>query len=390
MRFFTVFSLLFALGVQSLWPIPRSLQTGTSALKLHKDFDIRLNVQHPPQDLLDAVSRTKSYLVNDRLQRLVVGRGAADNVTIHSAKFISSLELSLVEGAAVQSIAVESQKEITSRKENYALSVPKDGSTAVLTANSTLGLLRGLTTFEQLWYQFNGEIYTLEAPVEITDAPAYPYRGFMLDTARNFFPVSDIKRTLDAMSWVKINTFHWHVVDSQSFPLEVAGFEELSQKGAYSANEIYSTSDVQDIVEYAGARGIDVLIEIDTPGHTAAISASHPEHIACNDALPWGDFAAEPPAGQLRLASPSTTKFTASLLSAVARALPSRLFSTGGDELNENCYAKDPQTQADLNSSGRTLEQALDVFTQATHGAIAAEGKTPVVWEGLPYWQYLP
>jgi hexosaminidase len=193
MRFVTVLSVLFALRVQSLWPIPRSLQTGTSALKLHEDFDIRLNVQHPPQDLLDAVSRTKSHLINDRLQvsnipsfrtsrlacdlkgtqRLVVGRGAADNVTIHSAKFLSSLELSLVDGAAVKSITEESKKEITSRKENYALSVPKDGSRALLMANSTLGLLRGLTTFEQLWYYFDGKIYTLEAPAEIADAPAY-------------------------------------------------------------------------------------------------------------------------------------------------------------------------------------------------------------------------
>jgi len=66
------------------------------------------------------------------------------------------------------------------------------------------------------------------------------------------------------------------------------------------------------------------------------------------------------------------------------------LFSTGGDEINANCYAQDPQTQAGLNSSGRTLEQALDLFTQATHEAIAAEGKTPVVWEGLQYQRYLP
>ena len=68
--------------------------------------------------------------------------------------------------------------------------------------------------------------------------------------------------------------------------------------------------------------------------------------------------------------------------------MPSKLFSTGGDELNINCYAKDSQTQADLNSSGRTLEQALDVFTQATHRAIIAEGKTPVVWEGLSHRHY--
>ena len=76
--------------------------------------------------------------------------------------------------------------------------------------------------------------------------------------------------------------------------------------------------------------------------------------------------------------------FTVDLLLAVAKMLPSKLFSTGGDELNTNCYGSDPQTQADLKSSGKTLEQALDVFTRATHDAIISEGKTPVVWEGIP------
>ena len=85
------------------------------------------------------------------------------------------------------------------------------------------------------------------------------------------FPVEDIKRTLDAMSWVKVrpipevgtkddicpklNMFHWHIVDSQSFPLEVAGFEELSQNGAYSAEEVYKKSDVEDVIMYAGSVG---------------------------------------------------------------------------------------------------------------------------------------
>lgn len=90
----------------------------------------------------------------------------------------------------------------------------------------------------------------------------------------------------------------------------------------------------------------------------------------------------EPPAGQLRLASSETTKYTAGLLAAVAKMFPSTLFSTGGDELNTNCYAADANTQEDLVSTGQTLEQALNVFTQTTHKAIIAEGKTPVVWEG--------
>lgn len=65
--------------------------------------------------------------------------------------------------------------------------------------------------------------------------------------------MSDIKRTLDAMSFVKMNQFHWHVVDSQSFPLQVPGFMQLSEKGAYSSSDVYTPSDVSDIVSYAAA-----------------------------------------------------------------------------------------------------------------------------------------
>ena len=69
----------------------------------------------------------------------------------------------------------------------------------------------------------------------------------------------------------------------------------------------------------------------------------------------------------------------------MAKLFPSKLFSTGGDELNTNCYAQDAQTQSELKASGKTLEQALDTFTQVTHKAIEKQGKTPVVWEGMPY-----
>jgi hexosaminidase len=68
---------------------------------------------------------------------------------------------------------------------------------------------------------------------------------------------------------------------------------------------------------------------------------------------------------------------------------PSKFFSTGGDELNMNCYAQDPETQQALQASGKTLEQALDTFTQSTHGALISAGKTPVVWEGDPLGHHL-
>jgi N-acetyl-beta-hexosaminidase len=91
---------------------------------------------------------------------------------------------------------------------------------------------------------------------------------------------------------------------------------------------------------------------------------------------------AEPPSGQLRFAAPATVNFTAGLLSAAAKMFPSTLFSTGGDELNTNCYVNDTETQKIFNQTGETFEQALSKFTVSTHAALEAEGKTPVVWEG--------
>ncbi|OBZ71293.1 Beta-hexosaminidase 2 [Grifola frondosa] len=328
---------------EALWPEPRSIQSGSHALQLAHSFDISISGHSAPQDLSDAIARTKSYLTNDKLERLVVGRGASDVSLFKNSKTLSKLSLSLTEGSTVLSITKEAQKPIEERDEAYSLVVPSDGSAATLTANSTLGLFRGLTTFGQLWYEYESTTYALNTPLSIQDSPAYPYRGLMLDTARNFFPVADIKRTLDAMSWVKINQFHWHVVDSQSFALQIPGFTDLAAKGAYSSSMVYSPSDVQGIVSYAG----------------------------------------EPPAGQLRFADATVTSYVADLFTAITKLFPSTLFSTGGDELNTNCYAADAPTQASLNATGRTLEQALDVFTQATHKALELQGKTPVVWEEM-------
>lgn len=371
-------------AVTAIWPLPRHISSGNTPLQLSHSFRISLQgVKNAPQDLQDAVSRTSSYLKNDKLQALVIDRGASSANAIESAKSLPSLTLTLTSQNNTRSIAAETFDDLESRVESYILTVPADGSGATLKANSTLGLFRGLTTFGQLWYDWQGTTYTIQAPFDIFDAPAYPYRGLTLDTSRNYYPVADIKRTLDAMSWVKINTFHWHVVDSQSFPLVVPGFTEIASQGAYSTNQVYEPSDVADIVTYAAARGIDVLAEIDTPGHTSIIGRSHPEHIACFESTPWASFANEPPAGQLRIASPTTSNFTASLLKSAASMFPSKLFSTGGDELNLNCWAKDNQTQAELSAEGKTFEQALDTFTQVSHAALRSVGKRAVVWEEM-------
>lgn len=157
----------FALG---LWPNPRSFQSGSQALTLSPSFSIN-SAFDAPSDLQAAISRTFSYLHNDNLERLVVGRGDADVAAIQDAPSLSSLKL-ILNAPNILTIAQESIKPFESRDEAYILTVPTTGD-ATIQANSTLGLFRGLTTFSQLWYVSGDDIYTLEAPIAINDKPAY-------------------------------------------------------------------------------------------------------------------------------------------------------------------------------------------------------------------------
>ncbi|KAG6375926.1 glycoside hydrolase superfamily [Boletus reticuloceps] len=378
LRFLLALSLLHS--VWALWPIPATLSTGNTALVLSSNFYFDVAVQNAPADLHNAVQQAQYYLKNNKLGCLVISRGANDSAVLTNAKSLPSLKLTLSSGATVNPIATESVKPLGMRSEEYVLTVPADGSPATLSANSTLGLYRGLTMFGQMWYYYGGKTYTLEAPISITDVPAYLVfsRWMWHNIGLSNFPVADLQRTLDAMSWVKINIFHWHITDNQSFPLEVAQFSQLATNGAYSADETYSESNVQNLVQYAAEVR---FIEIDTPGHTAIIGTTYPEYVTCMDASPWSTYANEPLAGQLRFALPEVVNFITALLSSVAKTLPSYYFSTGGDELNTNCYINDTLTQQQLKSANTTLAGALATFTNSMHSALIAEGKTPVVWE---------
>ena len=173
---FLAFSCLLHFA-SALWPMPRDLQTGTTLLKLSNKFDIQISsIPQAPQDLHDAISRTMSHLKSDQLQRLIVGRGANDSAALADAPSLARLTVSLAPNSPpIKSIMEEATKEITKRIESYSLTIPDtDQGVATLTANSSLGLLRGLTTFEQLVYEVSGIGYLHQAPVKITnDSPAY-------------------------------------------------------------------------------------------------------------------------------------------------------------------------------------------------------------------------
>ena len=173
---FVVLAVLFAGDfVNALWPLPRSITTGSTGLVLSPNF--KIDVQgSSSDDLQSAVTRTLDFIHKDNHERLVVGRGSVDADAINSAKQLNSL---VVTGGGKDSIATEARAPFGTRDEAYSLNIPSDGSPATLSANSTLGLFRGLTTFSQIWYSHDSNVYTVEAPIAILDSPAFVRRFFV-------------------------------------------------------------------------------------------------------------------------------------------------------------------------------------------------------------------
>lgn len=234
--------------------------------------------------------------------------------------------------------------------ESYKLLLrPKSGPGSSLVvdiiARSFCGARHGLETLLQLvWLDiYSNTLMTLEA-AKIEDSPRFKYRGLLLDTSHNFFAINDLVRTIDAMAACKLNTFHWHISDSQSFPLQLSSVPQLPQYGAYGPGAVYLAEDVRKVVRHARLRGIRVLIEVNTPsrvgrawnwGHTLGLG----DLIFCIDAEPWTAYCNDPPCGQLNPRNPHVYE----LLEAIYREIIQMtgvedIFHIGADAISERCW----------------------------------------------------
>lgn len=223
--------------------------------------------------------------------------------------------------------------------ESFDLSVPADGSAASLAAATYPGVLRGLETFSQLVLLgamapgLRPVPHIPAAPWRIHDSPQFPHRGLLLDPARTFIPVTDVKSVIDGMMYSKLNVLHLHLTDSQSFPIALASRPEITQYGAQSADKVYTKADLRDLVLYAAERGVEIIPEMDSPGHARAIGLSPAlkEIVACADTVPYTKHCAEPPCGQLNPASALMYSVTEGVLQEVAATFPSTSFHVGFD-----------------------------------------------------------
>lgn len=225
--------------------------------------------------------------------------------------------------------------------------------------------------------------------MRVVDAPIHAHRGVMLDTSRNYYPVKDVLRTIEAMSMNKVNVFHWHATDSQSFPLLLPSEPGLADKGAYGPHMVYTAEDVKRVVEFGLDRGVRVMPEIDSPGHTGSWALAYPDIVTCANMFwwpaesDWADrLAAEPGTGHLNPLNPKTYKVLKNVIHDVTKLFPEAFYHSGADEVIPGCWKTDPTIQKYL-SNGGTLSQVLETFVNNTLPFILSLNRTVVYWEDV-------
>ncbi|KAK3897645.1 beta-hexosaminidase 2 [Staphylotrichum tortipilum] len=379
--------------VAAIWPAPQSLTKDSSVLYLHQNIQVTYNgasmsyiYGYVPSKLTGkevvqaGVSRTLAGIFNSQFVpwKLHKPHSNWEPDPSQGQKWLKTLEI--VQSGQDQPSTFKAGEV----DESYNLTLSAEGDVK-LNAVSSIGVLYGLETFSQLFYQHSTGIfwYTPYASVLIQDAPQFPHRGVMIDTARHFFPVSDILRTIDAMAWNKLNRLHVHVTDSQSWPLVLPSMPEVSEMGAYHPSQTYSPTDIDRIQRYGAERGVEVYLEIDMPGHIGAVALSHPELIVAYNEMPFWWWCSEPPCGAFKLNSPAVDAFLEKLFDdLLPRVAPyTAYFHTGGDELNKNDSMLDDAIRS---NSSTVLQPLLQKFIDTQHVRIRKAGLTPITWEEIP------
>ena len=245
----------------------------------------------------------------------------------------------------------EPVREVPALHDSYAYRLRFENATATVQADTEWGALAALATLTQLAGEGVVDV------AEVRDAPRFPWRGLMLDTARHFISTTALKRTLDAMWFYKLNVLHLHLTDDQGFRFRSETHPELASADAYAADEL------RDLVAYAADRGIRVVPELDVPGHTTSWLAAHPE---------WalGAPPAVAPSRRFGVHKTCIDPGKAAVLSAVdalfgelAEVFPDEFLHLGGDE----AVALDAHAQAAF--VARLVHRLLEL------------GKRPLAWD---------
>jgi hexosaminidase len=259
--------------------------------------------------------------------------------------------------------------------EHYKLKVSAAGLT--ISGNSPAAVLYGVMTLDQVL--LGDAVNTARnqiAPIDIDDAPRCQRRALMLDPARNFLPVKDVKRYIDQMVKYKYNVLQLHLTDDQGWRIEIKGYPRLTEAGPF-----YTQDEMKDLIAYAADRHVEILPELDIPGHTVAVLAAYPE-LGCtvNDTVPkvlGKTF-------NMMLCASQEGVYTLynKVIAQIAALFPSPYIHLGGDEsvIDKN-WGKCDRCQALMKEKGYTKASQLMIpFFDKMLGYVREAGKQAILW----------
>lgn len=236
---------------------------------------------------------------------------------------------------------------------------------------------------------------------QLFDAPRFVWRGLMLDVARHFFSVDEIKRLLDSMAFYKLNRFHWHLTDDQGWRMEIKGYPRLTELGAWRDSTppygdrtgsdgkryggFYTQEQIRDVVAYAAQRHISVIPEIELPGHAAAAISAYPElgNVDVPDYAPkvmtkWGvhPYTFAP--------TDATVHFFETVFDEVCSLFPSRYIHMGGDEAPKTQWQQSAQARHFMQREGLRSEEELQAwFVRRIEKIVSAHGRRLIGWDEI-------
>lgn len=273
--------------------------------------------------------------------------------------------------------------------ESYQLSVTPQYIR--ISGSTPAGIFYGIQTLDQLLMGDGGSSFHNRLPaIEIKDSPRYAYRALMLDPARHFIPLKEVKRFISLMARYKYNALQLHLTDDQGWRIEIKKYPQLTREGAFrdknSGNQgphngFYTQQELKELIDYAAAKHVEIIPELDIPGHTVAAIKAFPD-LGCShrDTVPilFGQTADR----TLCASQEKVYDFYADVLQEVCHLFPSKRIHLGGDEavIDKN-WGHCPECQALMKKPGyRKVSELMGYFFGRIHNLVRQNGKEMMLW----------
>lgn len=318
------------------------------------------------------------------LQQLISSSSNFEPAILSAKEAPMSSALYLIKGAV--------DKAFDDNEEAYSLTVDSTGIR--IQGMQGKGIFRGIQTLRQLlpasFHQQQKEAAWGIPAVVIKDAPKFPWRGLLFDCCRHFFDKKTVKQYIDLLAYYKMNTLHWHLTEDQGWRIEIDRYPNLTEIGAWRKGEdgkpyggFYTKEDIREIVVYAAERHINIVPEIELPGHSQAAIAAYP-YLSCTGeqlevGTKWGVFKDVYCAG-----NDSTFQFLENVLLEVMELFPSEYIHIGGDECPKYRWEHCPKCQKRIKEEGLQDEHELQrYFIKRINTFLQKHNKRLIGWDEI-------